>query len=136
MTSSIHGASPHRESKVGLLVFWLFLHGLALTILLAALVVVVPRFDKMFQEFGLKLPLASVLVINLSRRLWRYGLLIVPSGIILDCGMLCLLFLVDRMPRGFRTLWCCGVLVVAVCLIVLVAIAVFLPLIGLIQGLA
>ena len=136
MTSSIQTGNPHPESKAGLLIFWLFLHGLAMLILLVALLVVVPRFDRMFQEFGLKLPLASVVVISLSRRLWQYGLLIIPVTVILDSSMLCLLFLVDRMPRGFRTLWCCGVLVVAVCLIVLVSIAVVLPLLGLIRGLA
>ncbi|MBC7855299.1 MAG: hypothetical protein IAF94_17870 [Pirellulaceae bacterium] len=135
MTSSAHGASPHQESKAGLLIFWLCLHGLALMILLAALLVVVPRFDKMFQEFGLKLPLASVVVVNLSRRLWQYGLLIIPAGMILGGGILCLLFLVDGVPRWFRKLWCCGVLIVAGGTVFVIALGIILPLMSLVQGL-
>ncbi|MFN0021093.1 MAG: hypothetical protein ACKVP0_22775 [Pirellulaceae bacterium] len=136
MTSSIQEASPHPESKVGLLIRWLFLHGLALLILVGVLLVVVPRFDQMFQEFGLKLPLASVVVINLSQSLGGFGILIVPVGLILDAGMLCLLFLVNGMPRWFRSLWCRGMLFLVGGTVLVIALGIILPLLRLIQGIS
>jgi hypothetical protein len=135
MTANIHGPSPPYESRVGSLLLWLILHGLAGLILLAVLLLVVPKFDRMFAEFGLKLPVVSVLAVNASRTLWRFWFAIVPAMVILDGGMLCLLTLTDGMPRWLRTLWCLGVLVILGCMSLLVVIAVVLPLVGLVEGL-
>ncbi len=135
MTITTYETSPRQESKVGSLLFWLCWHGAALLIVLVLLLVIVPRFEKMFQEIGLKLPLASVLVINLSRSLSRFGFLIIPLGLVFDVAMLFLLTVVGGLPRWLRHLWCRGVLIMAVCIVLLVAIAVFLPLLGLLQGL-
>ena len=135
MTITTYETSPRQESKVGSLLFWLCWHGVALSIVLILLLVIVPRFEKMFQEFGLKIPLASVLVINLSRSLWRYGFSIIPLGLVFDVAMLFLLTVAGGLPRWLRQLWCGGVLIMAACTILLVAIAVVLPLLGLVQGL-
>ena len=136
MTSSNHSQNPHHESRVGSLLFWLFFHGLVSILLLAVLLLIVPHFEKMFQEFGLKLPVASVLVINLSRCLWRYGLLIIPIGLIFDGAFLYLLIMVGGLPRWLRQLWCHGVLIIAACIVLLVVIALVLPLVGLVEGLS
>ena len=136
MTLNAFEQNPHQPAKASLLLFSLVWHGLALTILLVVLLAVVPKFDKMFEEFGLKLPVASVLVINLSRRLLRYGLLIIPLGMILDGGMLCFLTLVDGIPRSLRQLWFYGVLALAGGTLLLIAIGIILPLLDLVQGLA
>ena len=133
MTSHAHGQNPYQASKVGTLLFWLFFHGLALMILLAVLLVIVPVFDNMFIEYGLKLPHASVLVINSSRFLSQFALLIIPLGLIFDSGILYLLIMAGGLPRWLRHLWCRGVLIVAAFLIVLVAIVLVLPLVGLSQ---
>ncbi len=136
MTSNRNGPNPHQGSRASSLLFWLIFHGVASFIVLAVLLVVVPMFDKMFMEFGLKLPFPSVLVVNLSRFVVSYGLLVIPMWLILDSGMLCLLILPVEMPRWLRSLWCGGVLIVAACLIVLVAISLVLPFVGLVQGLS
>ena len=135
MTIITYESNPHQESKVGSLLLWLCWHGLALSIVLVVLLVIVPRFDRMFQEFGLKLPLMSVLAVNLSRSLWRYGFLIIPLGLLFDVAMLFLLTVVGGLPRWLRNLWCRGVLIMAACTVLVVAIGVFLPLLGLVQGL-
>ena len=39
---------------------------------------IVPVFDKMFQEFGLKLPAPTVLLINMSRWVLQHGWWMIP----------------------------------------------------------
>lgn len=126
---------PQSSAKASLM-FWLFWHGLALLIVLAVLLVVVPKFDKMFEEFGLKLPVLSALIVRASRILRSYGVAIVPLGVVFHMGMLCLVTLVEGVPRWLRNLWCLGVLAVAGGILVLIAIGMFLPLLALIQGLS
>ncbi len=51
---------------------------------------IVPVFDKMFQEFGLKLPVPTILLINLSRWVVNYGwLLLFP--LTMAAGVACLI---------------------------------------------
>lgn len=126
----------HRSKPLSTLLFWLVVHGVALVALLTVFIGVVPAFDKMFMEFGLKLPLLSVLIVNSSRFLTKYGLVLVPAGVLFDGAMLCLLFLGNGTPRRFRSLWCCGVPIAFGILFLLIVVGMFLPLLGLFQGLS
>lgn len=129
--------NPNHPSKPNSTLFlWLGAHGFAIIALLTAFFWVVPVFDKMFMEFGLKLPVLSVLLINLSSFLTRYGLVLIPIGVLLDGGMLCLLTLGVGIPGWLRSLWCYGVLIIAGVLLLLVVVGIFLPYLGLIQGLS
>jgi hypothetical protein len=116
--------------------FWLVVHGLVITALVTVFIGVVPVFDKMFMEFGIKLPLLTVLLFNSSRFLTRYGLVLIPTGVLGDFGMLCLLTLAVGMPSWLRSLWCYGVLVTAGVLFLLVVVGILLPYLRLIQGLS
>lgn len=126
----------HPPKPFSTLLFWLVVHGVALIALLTVFIGVVPAFDKMFMEFGLKLSLLSAILVNLSRILITYGLILIPIGVLLDGGMLCLLFLAVGMPRWFRSLWCYGVLIFAGVLFLLIVVGMFLPLMRLTQGLS
>ena len=126
----------HPPKPLSTFLFWLAVHGFAIGFWLVAFIGVVPAFDQMFMEFGLKLPLLSVLLINLSRIFMRYGLVLIPTAVFLDIGMLCLLFLGNGMPRRFRLLWCYGTPIVSVVLFLLIVVGMLLPLLGLIQGLS
>lgn len=123
------------STPLSTLLFWLVVHGIAIGFWLVALIVVVPTFDKMFMEYGLKLPLLSVLLINLSRIFMRYGIVLIPTMVLLDIGMLCLLFLGNGMPRRFRSLWCYGMPIVSGVLFLLIVVGMLLPLLALFQGL-
>ena len=101
-------------------------HGAALLLVLIALLGVVPRFDRMFAEFGIKLPVVTVLVIQLSRSLIHYGIILIPLAILLDGGILFLLSRVE--PRWLSRVWFFGVLLIAGCLLLLTAIGLSLPL--------
>jgi type II secretory pathway component PulF len=126
----------HPSKPLSILLFWLVVHGVALIALLTVFIGVVPVFDKMFMEFGLKLPLLSALIINSSRFFTRYGLVLIPAGVLVDCGMLCLLTLAVGIPGWLRSLWCYGVLLIAGVLLLLIVAGIFLPYLGLIQGLS
>ena len=137
MPSNPFGQHPHQQpNAIASLLFWLFWHGLVLTTLAVVLLVIVPRFDRMFEEFGLKLPVLTMLVVKASRGLSSYGILLIPVGALFHAGMLCLFTLVDGMPRWFRTVWGCGVLFIAGGTLLIIAIGIMVPLLGLVQGLA
>lgn len=121
---------------IAALCFWLVVHGFAIIALLTVFIGILPVFDKMFMEYGLKLPVLSALLINSSRFVTRYGLVLIPAGVLGDCGVLCLLFLGVGMPHWLRSLWCYGVLVVAGGLFLLTVLGILLPYLGLIQGLS
>jgi hypothetical protein len=131
--------NPHDRSqpssKPGSFLTWLLLHGLAGMIVVVLFLVVIPRFDKMFQEFGLKLPVISVVMINLTRFFERFFLLIIPTGLLVEVAILSLLFLADGFPRSIRNLWLYGVLVAVAGILLLAVIGLILPLFRLVEGL-
>ncbi len=126
----------HPPKPIAALCFWLVVHGFAIIALLTVFIGIVPVFDRMFMEFGLKLPVLCGLLFNSSRFLTRYGLVLIPTGVLLDGGMLCLLFLGVGMPHWLRSLWCYGVLIVVGGLFLLTFVGILLPYLGLIQGLS
>lgn len=137
MSVNPYGQHPQAQSKpIFSLLFWLFWHGLALALIVVVLLVIVPRFDRMFAEFGLKLPVVTVLVIKASRVLESYGILLIPAGVLFHAGMLCLFILVDGMPRWIRSLWCYGVFVIAGGNLLIIVIGLIVPLLRLVDGLS
>jgi hypothetical protein len=58
-------------------------HGAAWVALVLVLLLVVPRYDKMFKDFGLKLPLLTEMVVAASRWVVRYWYVLVPAGVVL-----------------------------------------------------
>jgi general secretion pathway protein F len=69
---------------------------------------IVPVFQKMFEEFGIKLPALTLLVIDVSRWSVNYGwFFIVPlTGLILPCFfVLAAMYYVGWFPRGVPLWW-------------------------------
>lgn len=88
-------AYQHRlqAKKIRTIAYPMVLLVIAITILLLACSFVVPAFDEMFQDFELLLPLPTALVINLSRFVTGYPLLVALLVGLFVAALSCLLWL-------------------------------------------
>jgi type II secretory pathway component PulF len=100
-----------------------------------ALVVVVPRFARLFIEFDLPLPAPTVLLVNLSNLLVVRGIFLLPLLLMFDIALLLGLRAIPEIGPLLSTIWSGIALIAFAGLVGLVVIGLFLPLIALIQGL-
>ncbi len=115
---------------VGLLV----LHAVCGMFILWLLLKIVPQYEKIFKDFGAKLPDMTTMVIDLSALVGRYWFIVVPG---LAAGDIAIMFSLNRTGRTrLMTAW--GVLawLAEMLLMGLVMMAVMVPLNDLIMNLS
>ncbi len=117
-------AGRSERSSVGLVV-WLSLHVICSVIVLSLLLKYVPQYEKIFKDFGCKLPEFTSFVINLSRTIGRYWWVLAPLLAAGDIGIMVGLHRTGQ--SGLLTAW--GVLVwLALMLLVgLIVLAIIVP---------
>jgi hypothetical protein len=108
---------------------WLIVHGVLWLAAVLALVILVPRFKRVFQEFGMKMPDLAQRVIDLSD-LAAAGGFALPVILI---GLLALdWFVLDRLGRrpgcrGWRTLWAVALTASPLLLLAVIALTLWYP---------
>lgn len=105
----------------GVAIFWLMLK-------------LVPQYEKVFKDFGAKLPAMTVLIIDLSNLLGMYWYLLVPVLTGIDVGII--VTLNSTRHTRLMTVWGILVGVAQVLLIAAILLATFVPLNALMNSLA
>ena len=97
----------------------------------AAFVLVAPKFEPIFRDFGVQLPAVTIAVLTVSRLLYPWGIL--PALI----APIALGFLVQTFPNPASARWVrLALVVVAAILIFLLVIGLFMPMITLIGNMS
>lgn len=110
-------------------------HGMLLCAVVAVLLLVVPRFEKMFVDLGVDLPLPTRVTLVLSRFLQTYWFSAFPllAGVwVADVAVYYALHPADR--RGVSTIWSGAVLLLFGLWMLISTVSLFLPIIGTIEA--
>jgi type II secretory pathway component PulF len=103
-----------------------------------AMVFVVPHYERIFDEFKLRLPSSTTAVIAVSRWLDRYWyvalIALLPGTAVVVAISVCVRHLSHS--RWLNGLWWAVLLLLPVALGIVVAVSIYLPLVSLIEGLA
>lgn len=126
------------KKPVGIIVSLAIIHGLILAGVVWMLVKIVPSFEKIFEDFGTELPAMSIWVLNLSHFFHVYWYLSVPIILIFYVGELAVTYLLFCQPGkiALKVLWNIIILLIPLFLIIFIAVAMWAPLISLIEDLS
>ena len=131
---------PQHENSLARSIVWTvcttFAHFLAAVVLLIVMWRVVPRYIMIFEDFDVKLPATTQLLIQLSNLTANYWYLFFPLGLLTDAAIL---FILSRLParaRWLATAWFVAVLLAAIVFLAFASVALFIPLMGLINRLS
>jgi hypothetical protein len=116
----------------------LTIHAFVLLLLVGGLVVVVPRFTKIFADFQMKLPFATDLLITISELMVQF-IFLVPFaliGLLFVDGLVLVHLRRQERTRGLAWLWFVLLLILMMLAIGGAVVAMFMPLIELMEGLS
>jgi len=127
---------PSRRVDAWLATALALVHGLAWAPFFVTLLIYVPRYKKMFADFGLKLPWVTEFLIDLSD-MFAEAFPFVPAILSL-CVVLdgWLLYCLRRWSRPLSWVWFVLLLIAGIVAFFIVRLAVMLPMVELMEGLA
>lgn len=114
-------------------VFAVVFHGVLWVVVLLVFVMVVPRFEKVFADFDLELPVMTQLAVSISHRLITFWPLTFLG--LITCGLFDGFLLGVTQPRTLRVLLSVLLALIPIIVAAVVVMFLFLPLMGLVQSL-
>lgn len=137
MEAAEFGVPDFRRSPWGVTLLRLAVHALLLLAVTIGLLGVVPHFEKVFADFQMKLPILTELVIDLASAMVQFAFL-VPAALaaLLALDGAILYYLQKNGQRSLARLWFFLVLLLILAVAAGLALAVFMPLFQLMQGLS
>ena len=110
-------------------------HAIALTILVATIVGVVPQFELWFSDMDAELSSMTIFAFDMSQFVVRFWYLLAMGLVLIDGPLTIGISLLPRRLRWIRTTWLIFPLFVAIILLLAVATAVLIPAENLIESL-
>jgi type II secretory pathway component PulF len=125
------------RSAVAALVCGVAVPAVVWTCLVAGLILVVPGYKKTFADFGMQLPRDTLVAIEVTdwvTNYWYVLLLWLPFFVVADAAVVLLLWRSGR--RGLCGLWCGLMVLLALLAVALAVVAIYLPLMRLLDQLS
>jgi hypothetical protein len=126
-----------RRSAWGITLVRLAVHGLFFAVVGAGLLTAVSRFRKVFEDFQMKLPLISEVVISIGDAVLQFVFLVPPALVVLLAVDGAILYWLQYGgQRGLARTWFYLVFLFVFALVAVAVVALFMPLIELMEGLS
>jgi hypothetical protein len=124
---------PHNKPQgclkdIALTAARIFVHFVALLLVFWVLVSPVHLFIRVFDQEDLKLPAATLLIVNMAYGMSGYFYIVIPGLLLIDAIVLAVLQLPPRPWRFLARIWFSGVLLAAFALLALSVFAMAVPL--------
>ena len=126
-----------RRSAWGITLVRLAVHGLFFAVVGAGLLTAVSRFRKVFEDFQMKLPLISEVVISIGDAVLQFVFLVPPALVVLLAVDGAILYWLQYGgQRGLARTWFYLVFLLVFAMVAVAVVALFMPLIELMEGLS